>query len=169
MCFNKGVRCPCHTFDVIYSNNLTARLQTNSTPTNRLQRQSLCSETISKPSQLVFITLDLKILLCWMVNGEQTTTVLCNRPNDKKSWHPEASVSIPVLPRETGCLEVSIPLPPPAGPYSAYITFNHWMFPSKWNLCLYGSYMQILPQDCSIGSLMYYCHPSNTEYCLVPV
>lgn len=58
-----------------------------------------------------------------MVNGEQTTTVLCNRPDDKNSWQPEASVSIPVLPgggggggAGTGCLEVSIPLPPPTGP-----------------------------------------------------
>ena len=156
-------------FDVAYS--ITTRLQlSKSIPLQQMlcQRKSLYSKTITKPSQLTFITFDQKIALYETVKNEATAPVLCNRLSDSKGRQPLELVSISSPPRETMSLgEAGITFLSLAQSLFCFTYQN--TFPIKRQfLCVYMDLdMQTLSRDFSLRSFPpYFSPPPSVAYSL---
>ena len=107
-------------FDVAYT--IIIRLQlSKSVPLQQMlcQRKSLYSKTITKPSQLTFITFDQKIPLYETIKNEATVPVLSNRLSDSKGRQPLELVSIS-SPAQGNCPlgKLASPFFPLLSPYS---------------------------------------------------
>ena len=127
-------------FDVAYT--IIIRLQlSKSVPLQQMlcQRKSLYSKTITKPSQLTFITFDQKIPLYETIKNEATVPVLSNRLSDSKGRQRLELVSISSPPKETVPWGSWHHLSFPCLVLTLFHIPKHLSYQTTVSLCLHGS------------------------------